>query len=163
MDEVLRRRLVGAAVLLAAAFAVASLLPEPGPGARGDSGRSVTYDLRTGAPLSAPSDEAPERVDAPPGARLQVDETLGDPAGAWYVQIGSFESQSNARSVLQKLYGLGLPTIIQSVAVGKKLWYRVRVGPYGSEAAGQQALATIRQQGYPLAKLVRPDSAPEGN
>lgn len=179
MDDVLRRRLVGAAVLLGIAFLVASLLPEPGPRSAAPASRVVTYDLRTGQavrsaptvpeelpPESGPAAGEPAPV-APPDAprpNLKVDESLEPAAGGWYLQIGSFESQTNARNVLQKLYGAGLPTTIQSMSVGKKLWYRVRVGPYADEAAAQQALATVRKQGYPLAKVVRPEApAPGGN
>ena len=171
MDEVLRRRLIGAAVLLLAAFLLASLLPDPGP--RGDAGaaRVVTYDLRTGealAPATAPA--APQSQDGglpagdtpEPRPALKVDETLGSAADGWFLQIGSFESQTNARNVLQKLYGAGLPTTIQSLSVGKKLWYRVRVGPFPDEAAAQQALVTVRKQGYPLAKVVRPEAPARG-
>lgn len=174
MDEVLRRRLVGAAVLLGTAFLLASLLPDPAPPAAAPDGRVVTYDLRTGAavrsadpvPEELPPDMTPPPAAEPSGPRpaLKVDETLGVPAGAWYLQIGSFESQTNARNVLQKLYGAGLPTTIQSMSVDRKLWYRVRVGPYADEAAARQALAVVRKQGYPLAKVVRPETpARDGN
>ena len=172
MDEVLRRRLIGAAVLLAAAFALASLLPDPGPRGMPGTGRVVTYDLRTGEELGAPEAASPgaEAATAPPvksmlapRPALKVDDRLGTPPGAWYLQIGSFESQTNARNVLQKLYGAGLPTTIQSISVGKKLWYRVRVGPYPDEAAAQQALVLVRQQGYALAKVVRPEAPSSGS
>jgi cell division septation protein DedD len=183
MDETLRRRLVGAAVLLGIAFLVASLLPEPAPRSVAPASRVVTYDLRTGQAVRAtevpveeppveemppeaatPESAPPAQEPAAPRPTLKVDESLGAHAGAWYLQIGSFESQTNARNVLQKLYGAGLPTTIQSLSVGKKLWYRVRVGPYADEAAAQQALATVRKQGYPLAKVVRPEApAPERN
>lgn len=176
MDDVLRRRLIGATVLLSAAFLLASLLPDPAR--RGPAGASqvVTYDLRTGqplgvredaaqpaAPVTAPeaaADAAPVTPASGPRPMLKVDESLGTAPGAWYLQIGSFENQVNARNVLQKLYGVGLPTTIQSLAVGKKLWYRVRVGPFANEAAAQEALAKVRQQGYPLARIVRPDASP---
>ena len=175
MDEVLRRRLVGAAVLLAGAFILASALPDPARPAAEVGGRKVTYDLRTGMELeraaqpetgesapdgaAEPEDVPPAAAAAPPRPALKVDETLEPPAHAWYLQIGSFESQLNARNALQKLYGAGLPATIQSMSVGKKLWYRVRVGPYADEAAAQKVLAAVRQQGFPLAKLVRPDTA----
>jgi len=170
MDDVLRRRLIGAAVLVAAAFLVASLLPDPAPGGAGAAGRVVTYDLQTGRALEDPPTEvepasrpgAQAQVETPklPHPTLRVDDRLGTPPDSWYLQVGSFESQSNARNVLQKLYGAGLPTTIQSLAVGKKLWYRVRVGPYPDEASAQKALVAVRKQGYPLTKLVRPESAP---
>jgi cell division septation protein DedD len=167
VDDTLRRRLIGATVLLAVAFVVASLLPDPRAVPAGPS-RAVTYDLRTGQPVeplpgrgfahtpppAKPVEEAPL-----PRATLRVDETLGEPqANGWFVQIGSFESQSNARNVLQKLYGLGLPAVIQTVPVGGKLWYRVRVGPYAAQAEADAGLARVRKGGYPLAKLVKPDA-----
>lgn len=169
MDETLRRRLVGAAVLLAVAFGVASLLPDPRERPSADAGRAVTYDLRTGRPVEPLPERgfvhtpppATELAQEPPHAKrpaLKVDESLGEPQGGWFVQIGSFGSQGNARNVLQKLYGLGMPAVIQTVPVDGKLWYRVRVGPYRDEAAAMAALAAVRRNGYPLAKLVRPET-----
>lgn len=186
MDEALLRRLLGAAALLALAFLVASLLPEPKSTHRG--GGTVVYDLRTGAELSAgasarpPVENPPELKSedtlaqrpvepepkaTPPVERrpaLKVDETLGQ-AGGWFIQVGSYSDKANARKALQKLYGMGLPTEIQQVAVVKALWYRVRVGPYPAEGAALAALGTIKQNGYTDAKLVRPesDAAPKGN
>jgi len=178
MDEALLRRLLGAAALLAAAFLLATLLPEPKPSAR-DGGAVVAYDLRTGQeigttplpPVERPPSLKPEdKLEARPTTTqpqaaplprpaLKVDETL-DNAGGWFVQVGSYSNQSNARSALQKLFGMGLPTVIQSVSVDKTLWYRVRVGPYAGEGAAAAALARIRKNGYPDARLVRPDPAP---
>lgn len=173
MDDVLRRRLIGAAVLLGAAFLLASLLPNPARRDAARDGQVVTYDLRTGQPVEALPSAAPSVADAPapaaaapqrpvpsPRPTLKVDESLSGPA--WHVQIGSFENQANARNVLQKLYGAGLPTMIQTMPAGKKLWYRVRVGPFRDEVSAQQALAKVRQQGYPLAKLVRPEAPGTG-
>lgn len=181
MDDVLLRRLVGAAVLLVVAFALASLLPDPQRAA--PAAPAVTYDLRTGKPVTPPetagSGSRPEAKTPPPVGEgeaeapapaaaplehrpaLKVDETLDDSASGWWLQVGSFSSQANARAALRDLYGMGMPTIVQSVPVGKTLWYRVRVGPYPDESAAQKALAKVRQQGYPQVKLVKPDSAPE--
>ena len=185
MDEALLRRLLGASVLLALAFLVASLLPDPGPGDHG--GNTVVYDLRTGVQLGGPARPlvehppelktedkleqrpeepatapAPAAVSTPSPPRrpaLKVDETLGQPGG-WFIQVGSFSSQANARKALQHLFGMGLPTVIQSVDAGPTLWYRVRVGPYPAEGAAVAALARIKQNGYADARLVRPESDP---
>lgn len=154
VDDVLKRRLVGALVLLGASFGLASLLPEPDstpepPGV-------VRYDLRTGETIGA------TEMPAPAGTRptLKVDDSLGEPTG-WFVQVASFGNQGNARTALQQLYGRGLPAIIQSVTVGSSLMYRVRVGPYEDEAQAREALAAIGSE-YGSAKLVPPDpAAPE--
>jgi DedD protein len=193
MDEVLARRLLGATAILAVAFLFASLLPEPEE-ARGDD-IVAAYDLRTGLPIrppvaepaqvehppvlksddtltanpedSAPLETAqpPPEPEALPRPALRVDEQLASQSGGWFVQVGSFSNQANARSALQKLFGMGLPTVIQSVSVGKALWYRVRVGPYPAEAPAAAALAKIRKNGFNTAKLVSPENgaAAKGN
>ncbi len=161
MDDVLRRRLTGALVLLGLAFALAALLPDTHRPVRSTDGgqQVVTYDLSTGLPVaeqprqSATPDAA--ATPEPPRTALQLQESLAlSPADSWYVQVGSFEDPVNARSVLVKLYQLGMPTAIQSVQVKKDLWYRVRVGPYALESKARDALVAIRQQGYREAKLV---------
>jgi cell division protein FtsN len=180
VDEALLRRLLGAGTLLTLALLFAALLPEPAPREREGV---VAYDLATGRRIAArPPDETPPELrpdethaarpaEAPPEPKpqakpeplarpaLKVDETLGQ-GGGWYVQVGSYSSQANARGALQKLFGLGLPTAIQQVPVGKTLWYRVRVGPYPAEGAALEALARIRKNGYADARLVRPEGAP---
>jgi cell division septation protein DedD len=174
VDEVLLRRLLGAATLLATALLFAALLPEPAPPAPTEG--MVAYDLGSGGRLGArPSVESPPELKpeqalvprpaeaAPPPAplprpALKVDETLG--SGGWFVQVGSFSSQANARGALQKLFGMGLETVIQTVKVETTQWYRVRVGPYRTEGEALAALARIRKNGYKDAKLVRPEAAP---
>jgi hypothetical protein len=172
VDEALLRRLLGAATLLATALLFAALLPEPAPPDPGEG--VVAYDLRTGRrlgelpPVEHPPELKPAEALAPRPAEtaqppaplrrpaLKVDETLG--GGGWFVQVGSFGSQANARGALEKLFGMGLPTSIQSVSVGPKLWYRVRVGPYRTEGEALAALARVRKSGHADAKLVRPET-----
>lgn len=143
--------------------------PEPGPDAtEPDAGRpqATTAPVETPAatPVVGEGKPATPSAAAKPLPRsghpsLKVDESFGDATNtSWYVQIGSFSSRDNARSVLQKLFKQGLPAMMQNVTVGKALWYRVRVGPYASETPAQQALSAVRAQGYPAAKVVRPDA-----
>lgn len=232
MDEVLRRRLVGAGVLLAGAFVLATLLPDAGPRSGRPVEHVVTYDLRTGRPIDLPElapkpapqpappapqavkpavtpAAAPEAAEpvisttptqaksielkpaqtrpaqpkpaeskpaqvaaAPPTVShpvLKVDESFGakPPAAAkttgssgYFVQIGSFESEANAGSVLKKLRNAGMPALIQAVPSGQKLWYRVRVGPYATETAATQVLGTVRTNGYRQSRLVKPEVEP---
>jgi cell division septation protein DedD len=166
MNEVLQRRLTGALVLFLLAFVLASLLPDVRTTGRSGNTQVVTYDLGTGlqldeSPPAPVEEEVPENPPAPPPSRTAV-QLQESPAlssvETWFVQVGSFEDEANARRVLVKLKQLRMPTSIQSVQVGKGLWYRVRVGPYPAEAHAQEALGTIRRQGYSGAKLVRPES-----
>jgi cell division septation protein DedD len=182
VDEALLRRLLGAGTLLAVALLFAALLPEPGAPARGDG--VVAYDLVTGRQvgtmplppverppvlkpeeqLATPPAGTPAETAALPRPVLRVDENL-DKGGGWFVQVGSYSSQANARGALKKLSGMGLQTSIQSVPVDKKQWYRVRVGPYAVEGRAAAALARIKQSGFEDARLVRPDpgASPKGN
>jgi cell division protein FtsN len=187
VDEVLLRRLLGAGALLTIALLFSALLPEPGR--RGQEQGVVAYDVRTGRQIGAlsPVENPPElkaddklaqrpaETQAPavraadPAATaeprpepsrpaLKVDETL-KAVGGWYVQVGSFNNAVNARGAAQKLFGMGLQTAIQSVSVAQTQWYRVRVGPFATEAAALDALARVKKADYRDAKLVRPDSA----
>lgn len=179
------RRLIGATTLLLLALVLAALLPDPE--SPGGEGAVVAYDLRTGLPI-APAEPVPAPVERPPTLKpeekleprgaapapapaataplprptLKVDESLGQPGG-WFVQVGSFSSQANARGALQTLFGMGLPTVIQSVEVGKVLWYRVRVGPYPAEGAALSVLAQVRRKGFTSAKLVKPEASTKRN
>lgn len=159
MNELLQRRLVGALVLFVAAFGLASLLPDAPAPVRPEGVQVVTYDLNTGqAPAESPAPEA--SAAPPPRTAVQLQESLSlSSTQSWYVQVGSFENQANARSVLTRLHQMDSPVSIQPVQVGKTLWYRVRVGPYPAEAPAQKALGAIRKKGFNGARLVRPDSS----
>lgn len=145
--------------------------PEPAPdAAEPDAGRpQTTAPVKTPAAVPTPVISGEGKTATPSAAAnpvlrsghpsLKVDESFGAATNtSWYVQVGSFSSRDNARSVLQKLFKQGLPAMMQNVTVGKALWYRVRVGPYASETPAQQALSAVRAQGYPAAKVVRPDA-----
>ena len=76
-------------------------------------------------------------------------------AKIWYVQIGSFADQGNAQTTLSLLQNVGYrgeSTKITSSA-GSAL-YRVRLGPFPSEAVAQQAYAKVSHQGYPQARVL---------
>ncbi len=180
MNEVLQRRLVGALVLLVLAFVLAALLPDARTPYQSGGAPVVTYDLSTGmlldeSPAAAEESGVNEETPAPSAlaqgetetpdvpapetpAEIQPQESQAPvPSESWFVQVGSFENEANARAVLVKLYQLKMPTAIQSVRVGKALWFRVRVGPYPAEEPAQKALGTIRRQGYDGARLMRPE------
>lgn len=191
MDETLRRRLVGAFVLLGVAFAVASALPDRADRPRG-GGQVVTYDLETGnqiistAPVQGVTPGAPPQATAPtsegaaapaapepaaPKLRLRTSDTLASvappvppepapaaaptPGGNWFVQIGSFGNQANARAVVQKLRQKDWPVALEPIKGSRGVLYRVRVGPYTSEARGKTVLASMGQEGFREARLVR--------
>jgi rare lipoprotein A len=69
-------------------------------------------------------------------------------SGGYVVQLASFSSRARAEALAKKLGA----TVGQSD--GGQV-YRVRYGPYASEAEAQQGLATARQRGYSQARIFR--------
>lgn len=68
--------------------------------------------------------------------------------GKFIVQVGAFASRANAQGAASKIGG--------SVSPAGKLW-RVRMGPFASEAEGKAALAKARAAGYSDARIQRAD------
>ncbi|MEP7350376.1 MAG: septal ring lytic transglycosylase RlpA family protein [Sphingorhabdus sp.] len=69
-------------------------------------------------------------------------------AGEYVVQIAAFSSRARADQLAHKL-GASVATS----ADGKL--FRVRYGPYATEAEGERGLASAKQKGYPKARLYR--------
>ena len=68
--------------------------------------------------------------------------------GRYAVQVGAFSSRANAQSVASKIGG--------SVSPAGKFW-RVRMGPFASEAESKAALAKAKAAGYSDARIQRAD------
>ncbi len=69
-------------------------------------------------------------------------------SSGYVVQIGAFASQARADALANK----GGANVSAS---GDRRLFRVRYGPFATEAEAQAALANARKRGYPQAKLVR--------
>jgi rare lipoprotein A len=90
------------------------------------------------APVVAAPKPAPTPAPAPATAAK----------GKFFVQVGAFSSKANADSAAKKAGG----TAVQS----GKLW-RVRAGPFASEADAKGALAKVKSAGYTDARIQRAD------
>jgi rare lipoprotein A len=69
-------------------------------------------------------------------------------ASGFVVQVASFSSRSRAEDLARRLGA----SVAASADGGL---FRVRYGPYATEAEGQRALAAAQQRGYPQARLFR--------
>ena len=69
-------------------------------------------------------------------------------AAGYFVQVAAFSSRARADELARKL---GARVFVS--ADGRL--FRVRFGPFGSEAEGQRALADAQKRGYPQARLLR--------
>ena len=68
------------------------------------------------------------------------------PVGGWFIQVAAVGSRSRAEDIAEMVGARIEP-------VGS-LW-RVRMGPYKSDAEATTALAQVQTQGYQEARLVR--------
>ncbi len=92
---------------------------------------------------------APAAVPAPSPVPASVP-TPTKPAvhGKFLVQVGAFSSHDNAQGAAAKIGG--------SVSAAGKLW-RVRMGPFASDAEAKAALAKAKAGGYSDARIQRTD------
>ena len=102
------------------------------------AGASELADLRQRLAVRPPEPKAPPRVAAAvPDAAV--------PVGGWFIQVTAVGSRPKAEEIAEFVAGRIEP-------VGA-LW-RVRMGPYKSEAEATAALAQVRSDGYQDARLV---------
>ena len=69
-------------------------------------------------------------------------------AAGYVVQIAAFSSRARADELARRMGA-------RVVASADGRLFRVRYGPYASEAEGQRALADAQKRGYPQARLFR--------
>ncbi len=70
----------------------------------------------------------------------KMNEKPADGAGEYYLQLASFQKQSDAESFFPKLAKSGLSGVIKRVELSKLgTWYRVYAGPFDSRATSEEA------------------------
>lgn len=113
-------------------------------------------------PVSAkPATPSPgATIAAKPAAEKQLEERPANPPAVtgqkWFVQVGGFADIDNARKVQATLQGMSQPTVLAPIDTAKGTIYRVRAGPYASEATAQQAFGKISAHGFSGSQLIRP-------
>jgi len=105
---------------------------------------SESTDAQTSSPSTpdgsaAPSEPRPESRPETRDASPAADASPGD----WVVQVASFGTRDSAEQVLQRLETLGHRVMRDEVVRGQALLYRLRTGPYATEASAQEALEQI--------------------
>ena len=72
--------------------------------------------------------------------------TVGTAAG-YYINVGLFADEANARKAQARLLNEGLPAFRQELTTSSGRRIRVRVGPYPGRAEADTAAASIRSLG----------------
>jgi len=159
MDEHLKKRLVGAAVLtsLAVIFipmllddrkSVPQALPEipARPPIQDFASSMLTEEVPAVVPIR-PRVMVEEEAKSPP-VKQKPDKVVPPRTGlsAWVVQVGSFSSRDNATKLAQKLRKAKFQTPDpESVEIrGKRLW-RVRVGPMVDKVLAERILPKVNK------------------
>jgi rare lipoprotein A len=129
----------------------------PKPAAMASKSRPLPVASKAQRPVTAPNTAAPSTDDR------FIREGAGSPArtatprsatpasvvaGDYVVQVGAFSNRSRADQMARKL-----GASVAASADGRL--FRVRYGPYATEAEAARKLATVKQRGYPQARLYR--------
>ncbi len=75
-------------------------------------------------------------------------------SGNYFLQVGSFQATGEADNLKAKLALLGIEANIETATIPEKgLWYRVRVGPFGSINDFNKMRETLTQNGVPASPV----------
>lgn len=107
----------------------AKTMPPAEPASRAASAAKAKTP-KASAPAAAPASSAPLP-------------TVGTAAG-YYINVGLFADEANARKAQARLLNEGLPAFRQELNNAKGRRIRVRVGPYENRAKAEAAAASIR-------------------
>jgi cell division septation protein DedD len=184
MEPALKQRLIGAAVLVALAVIFLPMLikgPAPASGASdvpltlpdAPQGQFETRELPLVAPGDAPKGGVVGMETPKEGERLPtVDTAAAAPAatndgmqpaavagGDYAVSFGSYATAADAQRVVKALQTAQLPGYQETTRDGGRTLYRVRIGPYASQAEAEAArLESTKVRGDVAAKVVNLDA-----
>ena len=123
--------------------------PAPPPASRA----SAPAKASTPAPAAsktASATKSAETARAKPTAAVKAPAedlaTVGSAPG-FYINVGLFADESNARKAQSRLLNEGLPAFRQTLDGAKGTRVRVRVGPYASRSQAEAAAATVKTLG----------------
>ena len=111
----------------------------------------VAPPKRPSPPQAKARASTPDAPAAPPDTTASASTAQPLPAvgtaPGYYINVGLFAEEANARKAQARLLNEGLPAFRQETRVGKKRRLRVRVGPYSDRADADAAAITIRAMG----------------
>jgi DedD protein len=155
MDEGLKKRLIGAAVLAALAVIFVPMLfeepPPPEPELAPLPPRPPVNDfasemLREEVPAVMPLAPRPVEPEQPQAAEEPAAEQTRTGLSAWVVQAASLSSRENADKLVGRLRESGLPTPDpELVDIRGKRYYRVRVGPVVERSRAEAMVARVSE------------------
>ena len=111
----------------------------------------VAPPKRPSPPQAKARASTPDAPAAPPDTTASASTAQPLPAvgtaPGYYINVGLFAEEANARKAQARLLNEGLPAFRQETQVGKKRRLRLRVGPYSDRTAADAAAVTMRAMG----------------
>jgi cell division protein FtsN len=107
--------------------------------------------VQTAPPAAAPGSKSAVAVQpAVPGQKTGHAKTAAPKAAVrtgpeYWIQTGSYRSQTKAEELATLLDGKGLSGRLFSYAAGKETYFRVRIGPYANRGEAEKFLSTVKQ------------------
>ena len=134
------------------AGAQANGAPAPLPGKPGDPIPEKRFQFYDILPGKAEAKVDPAAAPAKPEQKEAKESKEKEPSKeSIFLQAGSFQSAGDADNQKAKLALLGMEAAIQQVMVQDKVWYRVRLGPYGKIDEVNKVRAELAKQGIEAA------------
>jgi cell division septation protein DedD len=86
------------------------------------------------------------RVAAPKSSPAPVAQAAGggESGQAWYVQVNALPDENSAKIWVDRLRKKGYKAYLSEARVNGKVWYRVRVGQYGSREEAEKMEGTLK-------------------
>lgn len=182
MDEALKKRLIGAAVLVSLAVIFVPMLLEeetvidtgihttniPEKPAVTVNQKPLTIEqveqkresVDFGNSIKPQKDtevreinEKTAETESTSGKQVPVTTRVG--LTSWMVQVGSFSNQDNARKIVDKLRKAGYDTHLETAQVKSSTVYRVRVGPEIDHNLAEKNARDISKKFFVNAKVIR--------
>jgi len=176
VEVALKERLVGAVVLVALGVWLIPLFLD-GPDGEGPTGsqplalpvpaspkpdRTTKTIHLNGVSSSSPGPTAPAPATSQPVApeptvsrpqpELATSKTAPKPApgpvSGWFVQLGSFGSEANAKRLSAQVSALGWDAQLSRLTTGGKTMHRVRVGPVPTRSKADVLRGELAQRGF---------------
>lgn len=159
MDDSLKKRLIGAAVLASLAVIFVPMLFEDPPARiepmkplpeqppiRDFASDKLREEIPAITPLAPPQPavETPAVATAPSAPNATPEPAQRTGLSAWVVQVGSFSSNENANKLVAKLRAADLPAAEpELVDIRGKRYFRVRVGPVVQRADAEAMIDKV--------------------
>jgi len=104
-------------------------------------------------PASATKPVKSETTTKPPAKPAPSAPALSKTLKGWFVQVGSFGQEMNAKGLQDRLVESGFKAQLQEIEIGNKRAYRVLVGPSAARAEAEKLAASLKS-GHQLKGMV---------